>query len=366
MRVKFWEKKPVSKAPKKKKSFAREWGDAILFAVVAASLIRWATFEAYTIPTPSMEKSLLVGDFLFVSKLHYGPRTPITPLQVPLTHQTIWGTNIPSYSDAIQLKSYRLPGFSEVKRNDVVVFNYPPEEQHPADLRTNYIKRCIGIAGDSIEIRDMQVYINGQAAENPEKIQYKYFLSTEQRLAEKFFLERDITDVIQWQGGYIVDTSPEKAQALAQLDFIKEATLLMDQAGKGDAEVFPHVPSKYEWNKDNFGPLYIPKEGATVAITPETLPFYEKVILGYEHNENAEVRDGKLYLDGAEATSYTFKQDYYFMMGDNRHNSLDSRYWGFVPADHIVGKAVMIWMSTDPYGGFLDKIRWSRLFKTIE
>ena len=366
MNVKFWEKKPATKEPKKKKSFAREWGDAILFAVIAASLIRWATFEAYTIPTPSMEKTLLVGDFLFVSKLHYGPRTPMTPLQVPLTHQTIWGTNIPSYSDAIQLKSYRLPGFSEVKRNDVVVFNYPPEEHHPADLRTNYIKRCIGIAGDSIEIRDMQVYINGQAAENPEKMQFKYFLSTEQRLSEKFFLERDITDVIQWQGGYIVDTSPEKAKALASLDFIKEAMLLKDEPGKGDAEVFPHVPSKYEWNKDNFGPLYIPKEGATVAITPETLPFYEKVITGYEHNDNAEVRDGKLYIDGKEATSYTFKQDYYFMMGDNRHNSLDSRYWGFVPADHIVGKAVLIWMSTDPYGGFLDKIRWSRLFKTIE
>ncbi|WP_299700927.1 signal peptidase I [uncultured Pontibacter sp.] len=366
MKVKFWEKKPANRAPKKKKSFAREWGDAILFAVIAASLIRWATFEAYTIPTPSMEKSLLVGDFLFVSKLHYGPRTPITPLQVPLTHQTIWGTNIPSYSDAIQLQSYRLPGFSEVQRNDVVVFNYPPEEHHPADLRTNYIKRCIGIAGDSLEIREMQVYINGKPAENPGKMQYKYFLSTDQRLAEKFFLERDITDVIQWQGGYIIDTSPEKVQELAKLDFIKEAMLLKDEAGKGDAEVFPHVPSKYEWNKDNFGPLYIPKEGATVAITPETLPFYEKVILGYERNENAEVRDGKLYMDGAEATSYTFKQDYYFMMGDNRHNSLDSRYWGFVPADHIVGKAVMIWMSTDPYGGFLDKIRWNRLFKSIE
>ena len=365
MNVKFWEKKPVAKEPKKKKSFAREWGDAILFAVIAASLIRWATFEAYTIPTPSMEKSLLVGDFLFVSKLHYGPRTPITPLQVPLTHQTIWGTNIPSYSDAIQLDSYRLPGFSEVKRGDVVVFNYPPEEHHPADLRTNYIKRAIGLPGDSLTIREMQVYINGQPMENPEGVQYKYFLATDNMLNEKFFLDRDITDVIRWQGGYIVDTSAEKAKELASLGFIKEVMLLKDMPGNADPEVFPHQPSQYEWNKDNFGPLYIPREGATVAITEKTLPLYEKVIIGYERNENAKVRDGKLFIDGQEVTQYTFKQDYYFMMGDNRHNSLDSRYWGFVPEDHIVGKAVMIWMSTDPNAGFFDKIRWSRLFNMI-
>ncbi|MFD2247773.1 signal peptidase I [Pontibacter ruber] len=366
MNVKFWEKKPVAKAPKKKKGFLREWGDAILFAVVAASLIRWATFEAYTIPTPSMEKSLLVGDFLFVSKLHYGPRTPMTPLQVPLTHQTIWGTNIPSYSDAIQLKSYRLPGFSEVKRNDVVVFNYPPEEQHPADLRTNYIKRCIGIAGDSIQIRDMQVYINGKPVENPEKLQYSYYLESNNLLNQKFFLERDITDVQQMEERtFVIMTTPAKAKELEALDFIKSVQLLKNPSYRAEAEVFPHVPSKYAWNRDNYGPLYIPKEGATVAITPETLPLYEKVILSYEHNDNAQVREGKLYIDGKEAKQYTFKQDYYFMMGDNRHNSLDSRYWGFVPADHIVGKAVMIWMSADPNGGFLDRIRWNRIFNTI-
>ncbi len=366
MNVKFWEKKPVAKEPKKKKGFIREWGDAILFAVVAASLIRWATFEAYTIPTPSMEKSLLVGDFLFVSKLHYGPRTPITPLQVPLTHQTIWGTNIPSYSDAIQLKSHRLPGFSEVKRNDVVVFNYPPEEQHPADLRTNYIKRCIGIAGDSIQIRDMQVYINGKAVKNPAKMQQMYYLQTGNMLNQKFFLDRDITDVQQAEGGYIIHTSAEKAKELAAIDFIQDVVLLKNLPGKEDPMVFPHVPSKYAWNADNFGPLYIPKEGATVDITPETLPLYEKVILGYEHNENAEVRNGQLFIDGKPVNKYTFKQDYYFMMGDNRHNSLDSRFWGFVPEDHIVGKAVMIWMSADPNGTFLSKIRWNRLFNTIE
>ncbi|MFD2245431.1 signal peptidase I [Pontibacter ruber] len=366
MQVKIWEKNLTQTKSKKKKGFLREWGDAILFAVVAASLIRWATFEAYTIPTPSMEKSLLVGDFLFVSKLHYGPRTPMTPLQVPLTHQTIWGTNLSSYSDAIQLKSYRLPGFSEVKRNDVVVFNFPPEEQHPADLRTNYIKRCIGIAGDSITIRDRQVYINGKAFGEPEQAQYKYNIITDQRLSEKFFLDRGIRlhDVVFSEKGYLLDLMPEQATALKAMSFIKDV-VLWEQPEAADA-VFPHVPSKYAWNRDNYGPLYIPKEGATVAITPETLPLYEKVILSYEHNENAQVRDGKLYIDGKEAKQYTFKQDYYFMMGDNRHNSLDSRYWGFVPADHIVGKAVMIWMSTYEYGSFFDKIRWSRLFNPID
>ncbi|MEJ8755671.1 signal peptidase I [Pontibacter sp. H259] len=366
MKVKFWEKKPVTKAPKKKKSFAREWGDAILFAVVAASLIRWATFEAYTIPTPSMEKSLLVGDFLFVSKLHYGPRTPITPLQVPLTHQTIWGTNIPSYSDAIQLKSYRLPGFSEVQRGDVVVFNYPPEEQHPADLRTNYIKRCVAVSGDSVEVRNMQVYVNGQPMGNPEKLQYSYFMETPNILNQEFFLERDITDVQGFEGGFQIHTSPEKAAELAKLDFVKSVTLLKRKPGEEEATVFPHVPSVYNWNADFFGPLYVPKEGATVAITPKTLPLYERVILEYEHNENAEVRGGKLFIDGKEVNQYTFKQNYYFMMGDNRHNSLDSRYWGFVPADHVVGKAVMIWMSTDPFGSFLSKIRWNRIFDIIK
>ncbi|WP_242918299.1 signal peptidase I [Pontibacter liquoris] len=368
MKVKFLGNKPETKTPKKKKSFAREWGDAILFAVIAASLIRWATFEAYTIPTPSMEKSLLVGDFLFVSKLHYGPRTPITPLQIPLTHQTIWGTNIPAYSDAIQLKPHRLPGFSEVKRFDVVVFNYPPEEQHPADLRTNYIKRAIGLPGDSLQIKDMQVYINGKAIENPAKMQYKYLLIPTTQLGQKFFQDRNINlnDIQPYEGGYVVDATPELASQMSQLDIIKEVILLKQLPGKADPAVFPQMPSKYEWNADNYGPIYIPKEGVTVAITPASLPFYQKVILDYEHNDNAKVENGKLYIDGKETNKYTFKQNYYFMMGDNRHNSEDSRFWGYVPEDHVVGKAVMIWMSVNPEGDFLHKIRWNRLFHIID
>ncbi|PSR54652.1 signal peptidase I [Adhaeribacter arboris] len=348
------------------KSVLREWGDALMFAVIAATLIRWATFEAYAIPSSSMEKSLLTGDYLFVSKLHYGSRTPATPLQVPLTHQTIWGTELPSYSDIITLPSFRLPGFSEIKRNDAVVFNLPSEDQHPFDLKTHYIKRCVGMAGDSFSIKDAQIYVNGQPIPNPKEEQFQYYVVTNKVLNEEFFNDRDITDYFSAPSGYAVHTSPVKAKELASLDFIQEVRLLVSPAGETEAEVFPQEPSIYRWNKDNYGPLYIPKKGTTVTITPNNLPLYARVITKYEHNKTAQVSEGKLFIDGKEAKSYTFKQNYYFMMGDNRHNSEDSRYWGFVPEDHVVGKAVFVWMSVDPKGSFTDKIRWSRIFKTIE
>ncbi|GAB3533273.1 hypothetical protein GCM10027443_18510 [Pontibacter brevis] len=338
-----------------------------MFAVVAASIIRWATFEAYAIPTSSMEKSLLVGDYLFVSKLHYGSRTPATPLQVPLTHQTIWGTNIPSYSDAIHLQAFRLPGFSEIKHNDAVVFNYPAEEARPTDLKTNYIKRCVGIAGDTIEINDTQVYVNGKALENPEERQFAYLLETNRILNKHFFRDCDITEVYPVQGGYMAFLSPDKAKRLLALDFINRVTLQKQKAGVAEPGIFPNVPAFYKWNNDNFGPLYIPEKGATIAITPEVLPLYQDIILKYEQNRNTLVKDGRLYIDGKETRRYTFQQNYYFMMGDNRHNSLDSRYWGFVPEDHIVGKAVFVWMSMDAEGaGLMDKVRWNRLFSTVE
>ena len=365
MKLKFW-KKGAEKKAGKKKSVAREWGDAVMFAVVAATIIRWATFEAYAIPTSSMEKSLLVGDYLFVSKLHYGARTPGTPLQVPLTHQTIWGTDIASYSDAIQLQSFRFPGFSEVKHNDAVVFHYPAEDNHPTDLKTYYIKRCVGLPGDSLRVRDGQVYVNGVAADNPKEQQFEYFVATDRVLNDDFFRQRDISEKYGVQGGYVVFTSPEKAKRLEALDFVKEVKQSRSEAGTAEAGVFPQTPDTYKWNRDNFGPLYIPKAGATVAITPKMLPLYERAILAYEHNENAEVHDDKLFIDGKEVNKYTFKQDYYFMMGDNRHNSLDSRYWGFVPEDHTVGKAVFVWMSVDPEAGLFDKVRWNRLFSVIE
>ncbi|EJF11348.1 signal peptidase I [Pontibacter sp. BAB1700] len=363
MQLKLWKKKPAEKPAKK--SALREWGNALMFAVVVSSFFRWATFEAYAIPTPSMEKSMLVGDRLFVSKLHYGPRTPMTPLQVPLTHQTIWGTDLPAYSNALQLKSFRLPGFSEVKHNDPVVFNFPDETEHPMDQRTHYVKRCVGIAGDMLEIRDRQVYINGKPLDNPEQMQFGYFMATDKVLQPKFFRERNLTDVYPVQGGYLLHTTPARARELASLHFIRGIELQQMVPGESEAGIFPQVQG-LNWNRDNYGPLYIPKQGISIAITPETLPIYQKIILEYEQNKNAEVREGRLYLDGKEAKSYTFRQNYYFMMGDNRHNSLDSRYWGFVPEDHIVGKPLFTWFSVDEEAGGLDKIRWSRLFSWVE
>lgn len=363
---------------KKKKSPAREWFDSILFAVVAATLIRWLFFEAFTIPTPSMENSLLVGDFLFVSKLHYGTRTPKTPLQVPLTHQTIWGTNIPSYTSLIQLPQYRLPGFSEVKRGDVVVFNYPPELQHPVDLKTNYIKRCVGIPGDKVEVRDLQVYANGQAMENPPRMENEYFVATSTAVnEEKVFRENGISEFNSFtdgendtikgneQMGYLVFTTTEIAAKLKTYDFVKNITLVKTDNGITEPMLYPNS-SLFKWNRDNYGPITVPKEGMTVQLTPENVAMYGPVIKNYEDNEDVVVDEKSVKIGGKAITSYTFKQDYYFMMGDNRHNSADSRYWGFVPMDHIVGKAVFVWMSIDPNPtSFFNKIRWSRIFRII-
>ncbi|GAA4374936.1 signal peptidase I [Hymenobacter koreensis] len=386
MAVTFWKKKQADQPPKPK-SFWREWGDAILFAVVAATLIRWATFEAYTIPTPSMEHSLLVGDYLFVSKLHYGPRTPQTPLQVPLTHQTMWGTNIASYSDAIQLPSYRLPGFSEVKRNDVVVFNVPFESQHPADLRTNYIKRCVAVAGDVLEVRNQQVYVNGQVNPTPPESQTRYYLDVPQPNDElkTAFKQYNVVSYGEAEGlptpnpnfpspTYVVDMTATAAAFFKQQPYVRTLVREDSEPGKAELDVFPNNPdyphsnptNVVNWNRDNYGPLQLPKKGQTVQLTPQNVPIYQKIIQRYEHNEGITVQGNQILQNGKPLTSYTFKQNYYFMMGDNRHDSLDSRYWGFVPEDHIVGKAVLIWMSVDPNASFLSKIRWNRLFHTID
>jgi len=296
------------KKRQKPRSKAREWADAILFAVVAATIIRWLFLEAYTIPTPSMERSLLVGDFLFVSKVHYGARTPATPLQIPLTHQKIWGT---SYLDWIQLPQYRLPGISEVKRNDVVVFNWPVDFSYPVDLKTNYIKRCVGLPGDTLQIKDMVVYINGEAQPQPAGAQFRYYARTNQIINKRIWEKYRINEHHKVQGGYLVFTTPAIAKELEQLQFINSVEVIKEQ------------------------------------------PDY------------ADRGDSTLVIDGTPYTTYTFKQNYYFMMGDNRHNSLDSRFWGFVPHDHIVGKALFIWMSIDPQESLFRKIRWNRLFKGI-
>ncbi|GLU52419.1 hypothetical protein Dfri01_18800 [Dyadobacter frigoris] len=377
----------------KKKSAIREWFDSVLFAVIAATLIRWFFFEAFVIPSSSMEHTLLVGDYLFVSKLHYGTRTPVTPLQMPLTHQKIWGTEIPSYLDWISLPQFRLPGFSEVKKGDVVVFNLPVEhpdlyknydavlpnlKPYPIDLRTNYIKRCVAGAGDRFEIRNAQVYVNGLKSENPPEMQNEYFMAVTTAINEtNIFKKNGITEFSSYtethddtltnndESGYIVKTTAGTALKLKGYDFVKHIDMMVLAKGIRESNVYPNS-DLLDWNKDNYGPIIIPKKGLTVKLTPENSAFYAEVIRNYEGNHNVVLKDGKIFQQEKELDGYTFKQDYYFMMGDNRHNSADSRYWGLVPKDHIVGKAVFVWMSIDPDPeSFISKIRWKRLFSII-
>ncbi|RFS13894.1 signal peptidase I [Emticicia sp. C21] len=367
----------------KKKSATREWFDSVLFAVVAATLIRWLFLEAYTIPTGSMEKSLLINDFLFVSKLHYGTRTPKTILQVPLTHQKIWFTEVPSYLDWIQLPQYRLPGFTHVKNGDVVVFNYPgcperPDEfggfdKYPVDLRTNYIKRCIGIPGDVVELRAGQVYLNNKIFANPPGMQMEYAIEANTQVNEKVFQKYDISEFeqdlrITDKTIYYVKATEQGVKDMKNLDFVKSITpMVMAKEDTTDIRynTFPYNSRLFPFNRDNFGPITIPKKGVTIQLDERNLALYKGVITTFDGNKDAKFVNGQIILDGKPITSYTFKQDYYFMMGDNRHGSDDSRFWGFVPEDHIVGKAVFIWMSIDKDGTFLNKIRWSRLFSII-
>lgn len=354
--------------PKKKKSAAREWVDALVFAVVAASLIRWLFLEPFTIPTASMEKSLLVGDFLFVSKMHYGTRIPKTPLQVPLTHQKIWGTELSSYSDAIQLPYMRLPGFSDVERNDIVVFNYPVEFQYPADLKTNYIKRAVGIAGDIVEIKSGDLYVNGEVSPKPEQMQYSYDVMTNRKLNAEFFSDYGINQESYLEftddSGYLVFASEEVTNRLKSSPVVTSVTKRIQTIG-GESGIFPDG-MMMGWNRDTFGPLQIPAEGWTIPLTTENVIKYGFTIEKYEGLDQVELKEGQLFIDGQKAENYTFKQNYYFMMGDNRHDSLDSRFWGFVPKDHIVGKAWFLWLSLDKHESMFNKIRWSRIFKGIE
>lgn len=353
---------------KKTKSATREWLDALVFAVVAASLIRWLLLEPFTIPTASMEKSLLVGDFLFVSKMHYGTRIPKTVLQVPLTHQKIWGTEIPSYSDAIQLPYYRLPGFSKVERNDVVVFNFPTEFQYPSDLKTNYIKRAVGISGDIVEVKKGELIVNGEASPKPEEMQYSYDLITNRPLTVDFFAEYGINPesfmAFSNGAGYMVFGTDQMIERLKSSPVVVSVTKRIEEPGVNDERIFP-AGSNYGWNADNFGPLQVPAKDWTIDMTPDNVVRYGYTITNYEGHDQVEIRGSELFIDGQKVDTYTFKQNYYFMMGDNRHDSLDSRFWGFVPEDHIVGKAWFLWLSLDKYESMFGKIRWNRFFKGI-
>jgi signal peptidase I len=350
----------------RRKSKTREWIDAIVFAVIAATLIRTFLIEAFTIPTPSMEKTLLVGDFLFVSKVHYGARTPMTPLAFPFAHQEMPIIGGKAYSEWIKLPYYRLPGFSKIKNDDIVVFNYPMEDDRPVDKQTHYIKRCIGIPGDTLIIRNQKVYINGHEKKSPKEGMYLYEIMTDgsplnaMTLAKMGINEGGPGFIPGQYRFFLTDAMAEKIKSFSN---VKSIQRIIQPEGLYEDFIFPGDP-QLKWNLDNYGPIYIPKKGATIKLDSLNISIYRRVITKYEGNELKE-EGGKFFINGQPTDKYTFKQDYFWMMGDNRHNSADSRFWGFVPEDHIVGKAVFIWMSWDKNGSFFSKIRWKRLFNIV-
>ncbi len=364
-----------------KKSTTREWADAIIFAVIAATMIRTLFIEAYVIPSASMESSLLIGDYLFVSKVNYGARLPMTPVAFPFAHHTMPLINTKAYWDGIKLPYYRLPGLSDIKKGDVVVFNYPMDADsplyRPVDKRENFIKRCQGTPGDTLSVLKAQVYINGKAMITPPHGEMKYVVKTDgseinsQLVNELHLADIDPIDNMTFR----TNTTTQAVAALKAYSNIKSIRPDTTRTGFTDPAnvVYPQwIPNykitqnfpDYKWNVDNFGPIIVPKKGWTVKLDSLTFPVYGRAIEIYEGNK-VQVVGKDILINGVKADSYTFKMNYYFMMGDNRHNSEDSRFWGFVPEDHIVGKALFIWMSIDDNADFLSKIRWSRLFNII-
>ena len=351
---------------------------SLLFAIVVATLVHTYVMQPYTIPTSSLEKSLLVGDFLFVSKFHYGARTPMTPIAAPMVHDTLPLLNIKSYSKYPQVPYFRFFAMQEVNRTDIVVFNWPADTlfnmykvadkryDKPIDKKTNYVKRCVGIPGDSLSIKDGIVYINGKILPMPErsKPQYSYTVTTDGNGFDQTYItkELNITDGVYQSTQntfYFRALTEESANRLRLNPIVK--SVIRNISHEAEAAIFPY---NTKWNLDNLGPIYIPKKGVTVALNTESLPFYKTIIREYEKND-LKVKGDEIRINGQIATTYTFKQDYYWMMGDNRHNSLDARYFGYTPEDHIVGKPVFIWMSLDPNGKGFNKIRWDRVFTTV-
>ena len=357
-------------AVRKKKSAGREWFDAIIFAVIAATLIRTLFIEAYTIPTASMERSLLVGDYLFVSKINYGPRIPITPIAFPFAHHTMPLGLGKAYWDGLQLPYFRLPGLQSVKKNDVVVFNWPADtvDHRPVDKKENYIKRCQGAPGDTLSIVSAQVFINGKAAENPPQGQSTYIVKTDgTEFNPKTMLELGIVgaESPSADGTYVLFLTPENLAKIAHFSSVKSVTPRNEVKGEFDA-LQPTFPgdSFHKWNADFHGPIIIPKRGMVMKLDSGNIAIYARAIKEYEKNK-LEIKGNDIFINGIKTNSYTFKLDYYWMMGDNRHDSLDSRYWGFVPEDHIVGKALFVWWSFAKEGSGFNLIRWNRIFRGI-
>jgi signal peptidase I len=407
---------------------------SILFAIVVATLVHTYAIQPFQIPTSSLEKSLLVGDFLFVSKVHYGARTPMTPIAAPMVHDTIPLLNKKSYVAKPQLPYFRFPGFESIKNNDIVVFNWPTDTlfnmylptdkryDKPIDKKTNYVKRCVGIPGDNLQIKDGIVYINGKELILPERAKPQYFhtVTTKVPLNQELLDRYEVTEFSPfykikadfWDNGAVqkylfenranlnevsrdssmvtvtgsikqVDAEKFQMEGVAtsmnmNLTFEKVAALKKDPevasitrfiSKGGEDGIFPDqkdgtIAKDFTWNNDNFGPLYIPKRGSKVTLDLKTLPLYKKIITEYEGNTLA-TEGNDILINGIKTNSYTFQKDYYWMMGDNRHNSLDARYFGFTPDDHIVGKPIFIWMSWDTHGKGINKIRWDRLFTTV-
>lgn len=429
------------------------WVDAIVFALVAVYFVNIYVFQNYQIPSSSLEKSLLVGDFLYVSKMSYGPRVPNTPLSMPLTQHTLPVFNAKSYIEWPQWKYKRVPGFGKVKLNDIVVFNFPagdtvalnmqatdfyslaynegkriysapvdmdsltrtqqkavydlyyqagrqqilsnPEDYgkviwRPVDRRENYVKRCVGLPGDTLQIVDGQVMIDGKAIENPEELQFNYFVQTTgPYINEEMFRELGISKADQYlmtgDGSYDLGLAQmgldsRNAQGMLNPVYHLPLTKKMYETLSANKKLISKImmePEDYagqmypqnlytKWDRNNYGPIWIPAKGATITLTPDNLPIYERCIAVYEGNKLEQKEDG-IYINGVKTDQYTFGMDYYWMMGDNRHNSADSRYWGFVPEDHVVGKPIVVWLSLDKDRGWFDgKIRWNRLFKIVK
>jgi len=412
----FW-KNPKNKALRK----IAEWVDAILFALVAVYFINLFIFQMYKIPTPSLEKSLLVGDYLMVNKLSYGPRIPNTPLSFPLVQNTFPIINTKSYIEWPRWDYKRLKGLGQVKRNDIVVFNYPagdtvalksPSNQdyyysvrrfgrarvwsdktmfgdivyRPVDRRENYVKRCIGLPGDSLQIINNEVYINGEHLVLPEKVQFNYFVETlgnlltdrqfraldvsmdDQNLmnlyqnADYFFEEVGIERNTRgtFNPVYLLPLTKDALQKLEKSGWARSIQIETDSISGGDTYPFSNL---FPWARDNYGPIWIPRKGASIELNEKNLALYSRCITAYEGN-TLQINGSQILINGNPTTGYTFKYDYYFMMGDNRHNSQDSRSWGFVPEDHIVGKPILVWLSTDKDRAlFNGGIRWKRIFK---